>query len=173
MSLELDKDEFIVHQAKRNWVVVFAETIGIIFTVLIPLFAFSIFDSFESVVFAGNQTAFFMIIIFSWIFIVWNIVFLIWTDHFLDILIITNKNLIDIEQKGIWRREISVMDLGKIQDVTTEITGFIGTILNYGDIHIQTAGFEREFKISKINNPNIVRAKIKEACNHEFNKSAE
>lgn len=170
MSFHLDKDEYVVHEARRSWVIVFGETIGLIFSILIPLFIYTLFESIATVQISGNQTAFFMIIMFSWIFVVWNIIFLIWSEHYLDIMVITNKNLIDIEQKGIWSREVSILSLDKIQDVTTEVDGFVPTVLGFGDIHIQTAGIEKEVVVKKINNPNFVRSKIKEVCDKEHGK---
>jgi hypothetical protein len=162
MSLHLDKDEFVILEARKSWLILFGETAGLIFSILIPIFVFSLIESIQSMEVVGNQQAFFMIITLSWIFVIWNLVFLLWSNHYLDILIITNKHLIDIEQKSIWVREVSVMDLEKIQDVTTEITGFVATVVGFGDIHIQTAGYQREFIVRGINNPNVVRAKINE-----------
>jgi len=63
-----------------------------------------------------------------------------WIDYYLDIWIITDKRIVDIEQKGLFRREVSEFSLDRIQDVTSETPNFIATILKYGNIRVQTAG---------------------------------
>lgn len=73
----------------------------------------------------------------------------IWIDYYLDMWIITNSRIIDIEQHGLFNREISEIPMGHIQDVTTETTGVVQTLLRFGTIRIQTAG-EREFVIHTI-----------------------
>lgn len=167
MSFHLDKDEYVVFESRRSWFVLWSKTIGVIFSILIPVILFSAITAFPDINLGPHQSYIFMIFLLSWVFIVWNLIFVAWTDYWLDILIITNKNLIDIEQKGIFAREISVLQLDKIQDTTTEIHGFVATVLGYGDLRIQSAGNDKEFVLKNVDNPNIVRAKIKEAISGE------
>lgn len=75
--------------------------------------------------------------------------FLFWMDYYLDMWIITNRRVIAIEQKGLFRREIAEILLPRVQDVTIEISGVVETFLKFGTIKIQTAG-EREFIIHNI-----------------------
>jgi len=75
--------------------------------------------------------------------------FLIWMDFYLDMWIITSKRIIDIEQRGLFFREISEIPLVHIQDITLEVHGIIRTFLKFGTIRIQTAG-EREFAVRDI-----------------------
>ena len=67
--------------------------------------------------------------------------------------IITNKRIINIEQKGLFSREISELELDKIQDVSADIIGIIPTFLGYGDIYIQTAGETEKFIFKNIPDP--------------------
>jgi len=170
MSFHLDKNEYIIFEARRNWIVLWGKTIGLLFSILIPIFIFSLLGATNFVTFSGNKDALFMVFVLSWIFLVWNLMFVAWTDHYLDIFVITNKNLIDIEQKGIFNREVSVLSLDKIQDITTKVGGFVPTVIGYGDLFIQTAGSEKEFILKSIDKPNFVRSKIKEAISGEVSK---
>lgn len=170
MSFELDKNEYIIFEARRSWFVLWSRTIGWLFSILAPVVIISILQSFKAEIFIGNANALFMVLIFSWVFIVWNVVFIEWTNHYLDLLIVTNKHLIDIEQHGLFSREVSVMSLEKIQDVTTDVRGFVPTVLGFGDLHIQTAGTEREFWLRLVDNPNYVRSKIKQAISGEVSQ---
>jgi len=62
--------------------------------------------------------------------------FLLW---YFDIFLVTNQRLIDIDQKGIFRKEISETSLDKIQDVKCQF-GIIGRIFGFGDLEIESAG---------------------------------
>jgi hypothetical protein len=81
----------------------------------------------------------------------------------LDVWIITSKKIIDVEQHSLFRREISIMNLEKIQDITFEIRGFIPTLFNYGDIKVQTAGAVGSFLIRGVPNPALIQIKLNEA----------
>ncbi|MBI2122205.1 MAG: PH domain-containing protein [Candidatus Sungbacteria bacterium] len=82
--------------------------------------------------------------------------FLIWMDFYLDMWIITSKRIIDIEQRGLFSREISEIPLVHIQDITMDVNGVIRTFLKFGTIRLQTAG-EREFAIRDI--PHLYKIK--------------
>ncbi|HCU70736.1 MAG TPA: hypothetical protein DIC35_03190 [Candidatus Moranbacteria bacterium] len=79
--------------------------------------------------------------------------FLIWIDYYFDVWIITNKRIINIEQKGLFSREISELELDKIQDVSAHVSGIIPTFLDYGDVFVQTAGERERFIFKKISAP--------------------
>jgi len=107
--------------------------------------------------------------------ILWVVAFVIWTDHYLDVWVITNKNLIDVEQQGIFHREISTTRLSKIQDVSSEVRGIFQTFLNFGDLTIQTAGIHHKFKISGIVDPVTVRTNLEKIIteyNHHIQNSS-
>ncbi|MEK7464805.1 MAG: PH domain-containing protein [Patescibacteria group bacterium] len=83
-------------------------------------------------------------------------VLLHWTKYYLDTWIITDQRLIDIEQHGLFHREISEFPLERVQNVTIEIPGFIATVLKFGNLKIQTAS-HGEFTITEV--PNCYHAK--------------
>lgn len=81
-------------------------------------------------------------------------------DYYLDITIVTNDRIIDIEQKGIFGRQISELDLARIQDVNSEVKGIIPSMFNYGLVEIQTAGDEANFEFHDAHDPHGIRARI-------------
>lgn len=83
-------------------------------------------------------------------------IFLLWTLYYLSMWIITTARILDIEQHGLFSREISEIPLERVQDVTIEINGLVETMLKFGTIHVQTAG-EREFFIKGV--PNLYEIK--------------
>lgn len=77
-------------------------------------------------------------------------------NYYLDIWIVTNKHVIDIEQKTIFSRSVAKQELCRIQDISSHVKGIVPTLLNYGDIHVQTAGETAYFIFRKISDPNRV-----------------
>ena len=79
--------------------------------------------------------------------------FLIWVDYYFDVWIITNKRIVNIEQKGLFIREVSELELENIQDITTEVVGVIPTFFNYGDVFVQTAAERDRFLFHNVPDP--------------------
>lgn len=94
---------------------------------------------------------------FLWMFW-WLLLFVTWIDYYFDVWVVTDQRVVNIEQNGLFNREISELEHGKIQDVTTEIHGLIPTLLKFGYVYIQTAGEQLRFKFKQVPNPVQVRA---------------
>jgi len=112
---------------------------------LIPLFFPELFADINQEVSLFVQN-FFMLA-------VWMYSFMIWIDYYFDIWIITSERIINIEQRGMFTRKISELRFKKIQDVTAEVIGFLPSVLNYGDVRIQTAGEKEEFIFRTVSDP--------------------
>lgn len=92
-----------------------------------------------------------------------------WLDYHLDLWIVTNLRIINIEQRGLFSRVVSEQDIDRVQDVTSEVHGKLATVLNFGNVHIQTAGEQKRFVFEQIANPqNIVKEILR--IQHEAKK---
>lgn len=87
---------------------------------------------------------------------VWLFFFNAWIDYYLDTWIVTNLKVISIDQKNLFRREISRMLLNEIQDVSSQSHGFFPTLFNYGDVTIQSAGAVERFFLRQVPDPDKV-----------------
>jgi uncharacterized membrane protein YdbT with pleckstrin-like domain len=87
----------------------------------------------------------------------WITFFIIWIDYYFDVWIVTNQRIVNIEQKGMFSRVVSELELEKIQDVTTDVRGVIPTFLNYGDLMVQTAAERERFRFRKVPDPYAVK----------------
>jgi uncharacterized membrane protein YdbT with pleckstrin-like domain len=143
--------------------------------VLIPLlFAFAIVLVLPFVVYAGvniSNPEFFgeqthlvlyvlgasMFFLYAWLFLFQNFI-----DYFLDIWIVTTHRILDIEQNGLFGRTTSELLLDRVQDVTSEVHGFIHTIFDYGTLRIQTAGEREHFVFEHVPHPTHVAKRILE-----------
>lgn len=90
----------------------------------------------------------------------WIISFLIWVDYYFDIWIVTDRRIVNIEQKGLFSRRISELELEKVQDITTNVRGVIPTFLNFGDLLVQTAAEQEKFLFRNIPDPYSVKDMI-------------
>lgn len=170
MAFKLEQNEYIVLIARRHWFKPVLETLALLFTMLIPIV-------FSSIIFAlpdvsdqlGNVGALSIIILVAWFFVIWNFAFVIWTNHYLDVLIVTNLHVIDIDQVGLWHREISTLQLEKIQDISSKTEGLIPSLLNYGVLEIQTAGSLTNFIVKGIQKPDLLRQKMNEQISAQNN----
>lgn len=91
-----------------------------------------------------------------WLLVALLVGFSFWIDWHLDCLIVTTERVININQEGLFRHEVSEFRLERVQDVTIEIPHFLATVLGYGNLTIQTAG-EINFSIKEI--PRLKEAK--------------
>jgi len=105
--------------------------------------------------------------LYVWLFLVFSFV-----DYYLDVWIITNERILDIEQKGLFNRIASEQKLYRVQDITAEIKGFFQTILNFGEVYVQTAGEKQRFVFRQVYRPEHVAKKIIDLAeaNKKFHK---
>lgn len=75
---------------------------------------------------------------------------------------ITNKRIIDFDQKGLFDKTVSVATYDKIQDISFKKKGVFSTLFNYGTIVIQTAGANANLEIRNVFEPEKIQDVIME-----------
>lgn len=155
----LRNTEQVLREVRRHWYRLFSEILFLLALAFVPLFLLS-FLIFAGV--ASDEKAFLLFLFGSmvWLLCVWIGFFIAWTDHYLDVWIITNERIIDIEQKGLFSRDVSECPLRNVQDIRVEAHGLIASFLNFGDITVQTAGEAREFVMRQVGDPHRVKEHI-------------
>lgn len=97
-----------------------------------------------------------------------GLAFLTWMDWYLDVWILTEERIVDIKQAGLFARDVSELELNRVQDVTVQARGVFSTVFNYGNVQIQTAGEKLEFLFEQVPNPYATKdAIIKAAHNYK------
>ena len=170
--INLGKDEHILVVTRKHWFVFFGQVIFIAILAIVPLIFFKIVKTFSILdifYLPGNTTFIFVSLSAFWLLFLWIVFFVIWTNYYLDILVLTTKRIISIDQRGLFFRDVSDFRLDRIQDVTVEVRGILATLIKFGDIHIQTAGEDRDFMMRGVPMP----YKLKETILNEHNKSVE
>ncbi len=154
--VKLEPDENLIYTGRKHWFVIVVELLGLAIVAIVPAVAPFVLTALAGFNFDPlvNIYAFMYC---SFLVLTWIIGFVLWTDYYLDVVIITNKRIMYVDQKGLFFRNISSLRFEKIQDVTSEIDGIIPTFLDFGNLYIQTAGSIEEFIIRQIAKPNLIK----------------
>lgn len=155
-SLHLEENERILLVLHRHWFVLVRELSAVILMIFAGIMAFSAKSVWYVLIAASvlNHLAAFLLSLYALLILV--LVFAIWINYRLDVWIITTKRVIDVEQRGLFNREISEFLVANIQDITTEVPTMIMTLLGFGNMTIQTAG-QKNFIVREI--PHLEEAK--------------
>jgi uncharacterized membrane protein YdbT with pleckstrin-like domain len=78
-------------------------------------------------------------------------------------LIVTDQNLVQILQGGLFNRKISRLSMSNVEDVSADQQGFLPTIFNYGTLTVETAGERENFVFPYCPNPNVYADRILDA----------
>lgn len=81
-------------------------------------------------------------------------------------LTITDRNIIQILQSGIFVQKISQISLANVEDVTSEQKGIFPGMFNFGVLQIETAGEQHNFSFPFCPNPHRVAKIILDAKQH-------
>lgn len=77
-----------------------------------------------------------------------------------DLYVLTNQRLVDVDQRGLFHRAVAEAPLGNIQDVSFEVRGIAQTVLNYGNVFVQTASATTQISIEGVTDPQAVQQSI-------------
>jgi len=107
-----------------------------------------------------QNSLFFVFIQNTLLLFLWLFGFLVWIDYYFDVWIVTNERIVNIEQKGLFTRQISELRFSRVQDVTASVDGLIPTILNFGNVTVQTAAEEERFVFRQVADPFAVKDRV-------------
>ena len=163
-SLLHPKEEVLIMLRRDKWVV-FKMIMFYGFLLIVPVVLFILvqiyapvwvashwFDPFKKIIIAFSVSTYYLYVL---VFL-----FRAWIDYYLDVWLVTNERIVSIEQKGLFARSIAEQKLYRIQDVYAEVNGVIATLLDFGNITIQTAGTNEYFIFKKIPKPHEVARNI-------------
>lgn len=155
------KDEKLVIFLRRFWLTPFFILASMILLYAVPGAVFAFYYDAIRVYLAQPLLGPVLVVILSmYVMGVWLVGLLEFTDYYLDVWIVTNLRIINVEQKGLFARVASELPLMNVQDATSTVTGMLHTFLNYGDVHIQTAGEKERFLFKDVPHPERVKEQI-------------
>ncbi|MDD2766884.1 MAG: PH domain-containing protein [Candidatus Moranbacteria bacterium] len=158
--------EEVVEIIHRHWFDILSRFIFILFfsSLLLSgfIFLFFLFPDFLNI----SQKQLFLFLENTFFLFIWLFGFLTWIDYYFDTWIITNERIVNIEQRGLFDRHISELNFRNIQDVTTSVDGILPTILNFGDVSIQTAAEQERFMFRMVPDPYKIKDIIMKRTEH-------
>jgi len=154
-ALNLKGDESVLYIA-RQFPVSYIGAIFVTFVLIVapffflfPLFSFGLIGmiAFFAIIFTG-------ILYGARKMMVW----------YYNVLAVTNKRVIDIEQNGLFSRTVSIAQYEDIDDCSYRIKGVLPTIFKYGTVLIETSGNSANLEARKVRHPHILQDLINELC---------
>lgn len=158
--INLEPGEEIKFKIKKHWWKIFTWAFYLVGLAIIPLFIAGILIAISNKIIDEKTISIFGFFYCMWLGILWILFFVEWTDFRLDMWIVTNHRIVDVDQAGLFARDIAMVELQDVEDITIEMHGPIRTFLKFGTIMIQTAGSTNEFYINDIANPEEYREAI-------------
>lgn len=84
-----------------------------------------------------------------------------WLDFYLDVIVVTNKRILDVNQDGLFHRIYNDISLMKMQNVSGEVSGIMGEWLGYGNIKIKISGDDQDMGLSNVPHPIELASKVR------------
>jgi hypothetical protein len=91
-----------------------------------------------------------------WYLLTFGFVLMKFIHWFFNIFIVTNERIIDIDFINLLYKEFSEARLERVQDISYRTTGVLATMVNYGNVMIQTAGEQPNFVFESVPHPDAV-----------------
>lgn len=173
--IKLEADEEIIVVVRKHWWIITTQTFAIVCTALLPFLLVELvllIQPFQQTVsylamhtFISSYIGEIVFLYALWLLVHWMTLANFWTDYYLDLWAITNRRVVAIDQRGLFRRTISSFRLERLQDMNVEVNGVIATLLDYGTIEAQTASVsEEEFRARYMPNPREIKSIIIKAA---------
>lgn len=159
--------EKIVTHLRRHWFIFFRIFLMYALLLSVPLALYYFFVWFSpGLIEPGVNMVILTVLALSYYLMMLVFVFTVWTEKYLDVWTLTSERIISREQIGLFNRIVSDLELSRIQDVTVEQKGFWPTMLDYGDVYVQSAGEVERFNFEQVGRPYHI-AKLIQHLNEE------
>lgn len=160
-KLPLEQGEKIIEIYRKHWLVYFFDACVLVLLLALPHLAHSWLTRLGiSTPQLNSDLA--TVLYLLWFTLLWAYFFIMWTNNYLDAWIVTDKRIIDIEQKSLFHRDMSDFRIEKIQNVTVRERGLFANLMGYGTMQVETAGERVELIFDYLPNPYHVRDIISE-----------
>ncbi|NTU46465.1 hypothetical protein HGA88_02465 [Candidatus Roizmanbacteria bacterium] len=118
-------------------------TIALVFLIVVSTLYLPLFVSGRQI-FVFDIFGFVFVLSYAW----FNIL-----NWYYNVGIITDKRIVDVDFSAIIYKEVTATRLNKVEDITSKSGGYFGSVFNFGDVFIQTAGAETNIEFLKVPDP--------------------
>jgi len=160
-EFELEPGEHVVKELRKHWFLFLGEllpyTIFAILPFAIPKLIVLAPPLVPYATFFDYQELSERVVLGIWLLATWTMAWGSFTRYFLNAWVLTNRRIATIKQRRFFYREVSSLLLPRVQDVTTNVSGIVQSMLGIGDIKVQSAGAEIVFTMRGIPRPEQMR----------------
>lgn len=156
----LEPDEKIIVKVRKHWWRLFTWGFRLFLLAGAPLIVFGALLAFSRGSIEVGTINLFGFFFTMWLGVLWILFFIEWTDYRFDVWVVTSNRIIDIDQAGLFSRDIATVRLEDIEDITIEMYGVFSTMFKFGTLMVQTAGSKNEFYIKNARNPEEAKQEI-------------
>jgi len=155
------ENDKVIISTKRHLASLIGAIIMILVMIILPIIIITFLLKVNPELAKGLVINFIVILTAIYYLVVATIALTIWVSYYFNIFIVTENEILDISQEGIFDRRVSEVSLLRIQDVSARIKGFWPTLFGYGDVVAESAGENtRTYIIDSIPHPVEVANKI-------------
>ncbi len=145
------RKEEIVSVIHRHWYALFWPVVKVFLGLVLVFIIFRL---------AGFWSTFSWYIFFIWLIVGGIYILINWFNWARDRYIITSERVVNLQQKSLFSRAVYEAPYENIQDMSYEVSGFIATVLRFGDVKVMTAGSESGVVLEQVSNPRKLKSKI-------------
>lgn len=146
----------IVELALRQHLVVMVPSVLLIgVLVILPLLAWPMLIGTNALPFTIPAN-YIIVLTFFWYVVAMGFALASFMRWFFNIYLVSNKRIVDIDFVHMLYKMFSATYLSRIEDISYAQSGFLMTMLDYGNVYIQTAGTEKNFEFLNIPHPQSV-----------------
>ena len=160
-EFELEPGEHVVKEARKHWLLFLGELLPYAIIAVIPFALPKLLPLAPPlapyIAYFDYHATLGRAALGVWLLITWTGAWSTFTKYFLNAWVLTNQRIATIKQRRFFVREVSSLLLPRVQDVTTDVSGVLSSLLNIGDIKVQTAGEDVEFVMHGIPHPEMMR----------------
>ena len=143
-GFHLDPEERVIRKVNRHWIdllPVAVSTTVLLIIVILGGFSLGRYGNLmPGIPLELIMFALFIILIIA--FLIFAVGVFVYRQNYL---VLTNLHLIQVEQKGLFNRAVAQLSLARVQDVTGRRAGMLATLLNFGNVEVQSAGEKDKF----------------------------
>lgn len=160
-EFELEPGEKVILTARKHWFIFAAGLLPYAILAVLPFTLPRVLSVFAAstplAVTVSYSQPLFNAALGVWLLVVWTAAWGSFTRYYLNLWVLTNQRIVDITQRSYFSRKVSSLMLSRVQDVTTNVSGVLESLLGIGGITVQSAGAVDEFHMRGIPEPEHMR----------------
>lgn len=132
---------------RRHWYILLSTSIAHFMLLLLP---FVIYVFLKNEIASLRLVSLYFLITSGYLLIWWYSLAYAVSMYLLNTWVVTDHRILTSEQNGFFDHTTTEVPLNKIQNVSANVRGAIGTFLNFGDVEIETASTEGRFILPQV-----------------------